>query len=101
MEHDDADQPKRLWTPPQPNQASVEVLRRDINRKHGLNLGMEVDRLGYAVSGISPKVCSKLPRPAQVLCGKLHLLARPMGSLGSDFVRATQSSEFLVSLTST
>lgn len=38
MEHDYASQSRLLWTPPQPNHTSVEVLRRDINRKYGLNL---------------------------------------------------------------
>ncbi|RXW22984.1 hypothetical protein EST38_g2854 [Candolleomyces aberdarensis] len=49
MKTDYAAQPKLLWTPPQPNQASVEVLRRDINRKHGLNLANYHDLHKYSV----------------------------------------------------
>lgn len=36
-------QSKPLWTPIQPQTAAVEVLRRQINRKHGLNLSKDLD----------------------------------------------------------
>ncbi|KJA27864.1 hypothetical protein HYPSUDRAFT_35033 [Hypholoma sublateritium FD-334 SS-4] len=42
-------QSKLLWTPIQPQTAAVEILRRQINRKHGLNLKDYHDLHKYSV----------------------------------------------------
>ncbi|KAF6761242.1 acetoacetyl-CoA synthetase [Ephemerocybe angulata] len=49
MEHDYSSQSRLLWTPPQADHTSLEVFRRDINRKHGLNLANYHDLHKYSV----------------------------------------------------
>lgn len=49
MESNYTSQSRVLWTPPYADHSSVEVLRRDINRKHGLKLENYHDLHKYSV----------------------------------------------------
>jgi hypothetical protein len=75
-------QSRLLWKHDRLAHTQVEIMRRMINRKHGLNLGKR--ELGIAIEVHLPiwpvgRNGSGLPRSSQVLRGELHILVGPLG----------------------